>query len=76
MQVTAAFLNQWFGENVCKLFCSVGEMNGYSFILNEAPKVMILDSNVFCSRGELGALCDFDTVFVIFPDFAMEDRLG
>ena len=76
MQVTEAFLNQWFCENVCELFCSVDGMNGYSFILNKAPKVMILDSNVFCLRGELGALCDFDTAFVIFPDFAMEDRLS
>ena len=76
MQVIEAFLNQRFCENVYALFCSINGMDEYSFILNKASKVVILDSNMCCPRSELGALCNLDTAFVIFLDFVIEDGLS
>ncbi len=37
---------------------------------------MVLDSNVLCARCKLWTFGDFNAAFIIFVDFAIEDRLA
>ena len=41
-------------------------------IVHVTAKVMVSDSNMFCSGSELGAFGHLDAAFVVLPDFAFE----
>ncbi len=59
-------------QDVCLLAFSVDVINLYSSRLDVALEVMILEGNMFRSRGELLRGSHRDARLIVFPNFAVE----
>jgi hypothetical protein len=74
-EIAKTLFTQGFGEDICKLLSSVNRMNINCPIAHVAAKVMVFDSNMFCSGSELGAFGHLYAALVVLPNFAFELRI-
>ena len=71
-QETETLISQGLGEDICNLLRRINGLDDDSFITNKSSEMMVLDGSVLFPGSKLWALCNCDTVFVVFPDSATE----